>query len=178
MIDPLQRRQLAGMALFALIALALLLVRLLPINPGVIHWPGPDLTLCLTFVWLLRRPEQLPVTLIAAVFLVEDIVLMRPPGLWTAIVILGTEAARVREPRWREHPFMVEWGRVVVLFAVMILANRFIQAVAFVQLPSFGQVFMQFAATGLAYPFVALATRRLLGLRRLTIGEAEIMRNR
>ena len=178
MIDPLKRRQLMGMVLFALIALVLLLVRLLPISPGAIPLPGPDLTLCLAFVWVLRRPEQVPVLLIAAVFMVEDIVLMRPPGLWTAVVVLGTEAARLREPRWREHPFMVEWGRVVLVFALMMLANRFMQAVAFLDLPSFGQVFLQFLATAFAYPFVALATRWLLGLRRLAIAEAEIMRHR
>src|SRR5690606_8936180 len=115
---------------------------LLPLSPGSITWPGPDLMLAVTLVWVLRRPEQLPVLLIAAVFFIEDMLMMRPPGLWTALVIVATEAARHREHRWRELPFMVEWLRVALLIALIVLANRFTMAVFFVQLPSLGQVIL------------------------------------
>lgn len=178
MIDGMGRRKLAGMVLFALIALAFLLIRLLPLSPGTIRWPGPDLTLCLAFIWILRRPEQIPVLLIAAVFLIEDLLLMRPPGLWSAIVILGSEAARMREPRWREQPFVVEWFRVTFLIALMMFAYRFAMALFFIPRPPFGQAILQLIATAIAYPGVTLAARWLLGLTRLGITESEIMRQR
>jgi len=42
-------------------------VRILPLStePGSV--PGPDVVLCLTFAWVLRRPEYVPALLIAAV---------------------------------------------------------------------------------------------------------------
>ncbi len=178
MIDPVRNRQIVGALLYALVALVILLVRLLPVHPGTINWSGPNLTLCLTFAWILRRPEQLPALIIAAVFLLEDILLMRPLGLWAALAVLATEAARVREPRWREHPFMIEWMRVIILIALMMLAYRIAMAVVFLPLPSFGQMFAELLATSIAYPVVVLAARWFLGVRRLDITEAEMMRHR
>lgn len=178
MIEQARNARLAGMLRYTLIALVILLWRLLPLSPGAIRWPGPDLLLCLTFVWILRRPDQVPALLIAVVFLIEDIILMRPIGLGAAIVVLGSEAARLREHRWREHPFMVEWLRVSILFALMMVCYRFAQSLFFLPLPALGQVMLQLIATAAAYPAVTLAGRWFLGLNRLDITEAEIMRHR
>lgn len=178
MIDPLRSRRILGMTVFGLIALAFLLLRLLPLSPGATPWPGPDLMLCLTFVWLLRRPDQMPALLIAAVFLIEDIILLRPFGLWTAIIVIGAEFARSHDIRWRDQPFLLEWLRVATLFAVLVLAHRFVMALAFVPLPSLGQVILRLLATVFCYPLVVLAARWLLGLKRLDIAEAEMMRHR
>lgn len=178
MIERVRHRRYVGMVLYTLVMLAILLIRLLPLTPGSIAWPGPDLMLCLTLVWVLRRPEQVPVLLIAAVFFVEDMLMMRPLGLWTAIVVLATEAARHREHRWRELPFMIEWLRVAVLIALIVLANRFAMALFFVQIPSLGQVILQYLATIIAYPVVVVVSRWTLGLRRVDYIEAEIMRHR
>lgn len=166
MIESQRRQQLFGQALYVALFLTVLFSRLLPLNPGRAIWPGPDLVLCMTIGWVLCRPDQVPVLTIAALFLIEDIVLLRPPGLWTAIVVMGTEAARTREARWRELPFMVEWLRVTTLIAMMMLAYRFAQALFFVPLPPLGQVVMQFTATVAAYPLVAGLLRWPLGLRR------------
>ncbi|WP_312530186.1 rod shape-determining protein MreD [Paracoccus sp. (in: a-proteobacteria)] len=178
MIERVRHRRYVGMVLYALVMLVILLVRLLPLSPGSITWPGPDLMLAVTLVWVLRRPEQLPVLLIAAVFFIEDMLMMRPPGLWTALVIVATEAARHREHRWRELPFMVEWLRVALLIALIVLANRFTMAIFFVQLPSLGQVILQYIATVMSYPIVVALARWTLGLRRVDYIEAEIMRHR
>lgn len=178
MIDQVRNGRYTQMALYALLVLALLLLRLLPLSPGATRWPGPDLTLCLTFVWVLRRPDQIPALLIAVVFLVEDLMLLRPIGLWAAFVVLASEAARIREQRWREQSFMIEWFRVSILIALMMFGYRIALAIFFLPLPSFGQMMMQLIATVMAYPVVALAARWILGLTRLDITEAEIMRHR
>ena len=176
--ESARHRRYVGMVLYALVMLVLLLVRLLPLRPGSIAWPGPDLMLCITLAWVLRRPEQVPALLIACVFFIEDMLMMRPLGLWTAIVILASEAARAREPRWRELPFMVEWLRVAILIAMIVLANRFASALFFLDLPSLGQIILQSLATIMAYPAVVLFTRWGLGLRRADYIEAKIMRQR
>ena len=166
MIDPLRRQRMLGQALFILLFLAILFWRLVPLAPGRVLWPGPDLSLCLVMVWVLRRPEQVPVLTIGLIFLVEDIMLLRPIGLWAAVVVLGTETARKREASWRELPFMVEWLRVAILMALMMVGYRFLMAMFFLPLPSLGQVIMQYIATVAAYPLVSGLAGWLFGLPR------------
>lgn len=109
MIEGPGRQALIGSAVFALCMALLLFLRLLPLSSGMVGWPGPDIAVCLVFAWVLRRPDQLAAPVIVAAFLVEDIFLLRPLGLWTALVLIATEAARLREHRWREQAFMIEW---------------------------------------------------------------------
>jgi hypothetical protein len=58
--------------------------------------------------------------------LVEDLILMRPPGLWTAIVVLATEFLRSRTALTRELNFVVEWLLVSGLMVGMLLAYRLV----------------------------------------------------
>ncbi|MTH77542.1 rod shape-determining protein MreD [Paracoccus aestuariivivens] len=166
MIEQARRNRLAGQILFVLLFLAILFLRLMPLNPGRVVWPGPDLAMCLTLAWTLRRPEQAPVLVIALLFLLEDILLLRPLGLWAAVVVMGTEAARRREQHWRELPFMIEWLRVATLMAMMMLTYRFALALFFLPRPPLGQAILQFIATTAAYPLVVGLMRWPLGLRR------------
>ncbi|RCW83401.1 rod shape-determining protein MreD [Paracoccus lutimaris] len=166
MIEPLRRQRMLGQALFVLLFLAILFWRLVPMAPGRVFWPGPDLSLCLAMVWVLRRPDQVPVLTIGLIFLIEDIILLRPIGLWAAVMVIGTEAARKREAGWRELPFMVEWLRVAILMAVMMAGYRFPMAVFFLPLPPLGQVILQYIATIAAYPLVAGLAGWLFGLPR------------
>ncbi len=71
--------------------------------------PGPDILICVIMAWIVRRPDFLPMPLILFVILLEDLILMRPPGLWTAIVIVATEFLRGRVALTRELSFVVEW---------------------------------------------------------------------
>ncbi len=175
MIGSPVRRRLVGQSLYVGLVLMSLFLRLLPIDPGRVGWPGPDLILCLTLAWVLRRPDQVPVLIIAAAVLVEDVLLLRPIGLWAAVVVLGSEAARRREPRWREHPFVVEWLRVALLMAAMMLGMRAVMALFLLPLPPLGQVTLHLLATIAAYPPVVLAAQ-WLGLRRAAPGEQDAMR--
>lgn len=175
MIDGVKRSMILGGMAFCLCMAVLLFIRLLPIA-GIGRLPGPDIAMCLAFVWVLRRPDQIPAVLIVLIFLVEDVMLFRPLGLWSVIMLLGTEAARSREGRWRDQLFVLEWLRVSVLMGVMILGYRFVQFLFLLPVPSLGQVLLQYIATVMAYPLVAIAARLLFGLRRISPVEAEMMR--
>lgn len=175
MIAGATRRRLAGLAVYAAIAVLLLFLRLLPLAPGRVPWPGPDLILCLTLAWVLRRPDQVPALLVAAVVLAEDLLLTRPIGLWAAVMVVGSEVARAREARWRAQPFVVEWFRVAVLMALMMLAARLAMLVVLLPVPPLGQVVLQWLASCAAYPLVVLAGAMLMGLRRAAPGRAEGM---
>lgn len=167
---------LAGTVLFCAAMAVLLFLRLLPLSAGAVRLPGPDLGLCLVLAWVQRRPDQLAAPVIVLVFAVQDIILFHPLGLWPAIVLLGTEAARLREARWRDAPFMVEWLRVAVLIGMMLLTYRIVQVLFMMPVPALGQVILHYIATVAAYPLVVLAARVLVGLRRISPVEAEQMR--
>lgn len=168
LMPSLWRRVLFGPVLYLLVASILLFLRLVPVFPGsTTAWPGPDLLLLFTLVWVMRRPEQVPAPVIALAGMVEDLVLLRPPGLWAAILLVGAETLRRRDEHWREQVFMLEWLRMAFLIMMMMLANRVIMVVFLLPVPPLGMVVMQLVATIAAYPLIVLFGRVILGLRRM-----------
>ena len=159
--------------LFLALAALSLFVRLLPLGNVPSVWPGIDLLLCLTFAWVLRRPDYVPALLILLVFLVEDMLTLRPPGLWAAIVVLGTEFLRNREPLTRELPFALEWAMVAAVALGMMLVNRMVLAITVTPQPGFATSFLQSVLTILAYPAIVGFSRLLFGLRKSATGEVD-----
>jgi rod shape-determining protein MreD len=158
---------------FVVIALILLFLRLLPMGSQAGSWPGPDLLVCLTLVWVMRRPDYLPVLLIACVFLVEDMILLRPPGLWTAIMLLATEFLRSRSALTRELNFAVEWLLVAGLMVAMLLAYRVMFTISLLPQPGFGFALVQTIWSVLCYPLVVMASTLALDLRKPAMGEVD-----
>ena len=52
---------------------------------------GPDLLIAFALAWSLRRPEYVPTLLLAILFLLGDLLLQRPPGLWALLALLACE---------------------------------------------------------------------------------------
>lgn len=178
MVDPIATQRLAHRALFIAIVAVILFIRLLPLAPGTGGIPGPDLILCLALAWVLRRPEYSPALLIVAVFLLQDLMFLRPPGLWTLIVLLATEFLRSREVAWRDLPFVLEWLVVGGVLAAMLLANRAVLAMVMVPQAALGQELLQLLSTLAAYPLVVVASRLAFGLRRAAPGEVDALGHR
>jgi rod shape-determining protein MreD len=160
-------------ALFLGLALVLLFIRLLPLGnePGAL--PGPDLLICLIMAWIVRRPDFLPMPLILVVILVEDLILMRPPGLWTALVVIATEFLRSRIQLTRELNFLVEWLLISGVMLGMMLAYRLALAIAFVPQAPFGFVVVQALWSIGLYPLVVALSRLALDLRKPATGEID-----
>lgn len=159
--------------LYLTLALVLLFLRLLPLGDAAGHFPGPDLLLCLTIAWAMRRPDYVPVGLIVGVTLVEDLILMRPPGLWTALMVLATEFLRSRNALTRELNFAVDWLLAGGLMLGMLIAYRFVFALAFLPQPPFGFAVVQMIWSILAYPLVVAASRLVFDLRKPATGEVD-----
>lgn len=168
-------RWLFSMALIV-IAAVVLFARLLPIDltPGRV--PGPDILLAFTFAWVLRRPDYVPVLLVAILFFLMDMLLMRVPGVWPLMVVAGSEFLRRREPGLREQHFLVEWGMVIMTLLVMLIGQRLLLTVFFVDQVPFGRVFMQFISTAVAYPLIVFVSVFLLGVEKLQPGDDAIAR--
>ncbi len=161
----LQAMALGGFG-FAALAAGLVLVKLLPLGSGTDGWPAPDLLMCLLVAWMIRRPDLLPMPLVAVVFLWADLMLMRPPGLWAAFAVLAGEWLRRRQRGLRAAPLLAEPGLLAGLMVAMVLAHWAVLAVLFVDQPRLGWQLLQVPVTVLAYPVVAVVLQAGLGLRR------------
>ncbi len=178
MIDPVATRLWLYRGAYVAAAVAVMFLRLLPIGPGAGTWPGPDLLLCLTLAWATRRPDQLPAGLIAAVFLAEDLLAMRPPGLWAGLVVLACEFLRARAALTRELVFLVEWFLVGLVVLALLAANRLLLALAMLDQTAFGPAFAQAAMTILCYPLAVGVLRLALDLRKPSAGEVDALGRR
>lgn len=178
MVDPITARRWIYRAMFVGLAAVLLFTRLLPLSTMPTSWPGPDVLLCLAFVWVLRRPDFLPVMVIAGIFLIEDMLLMRPPGLWTLFVLFATEFLRDRSSQTRDLPFLVEWAMVSGVMLAMLLSYRLTLALFMVPQTGLGLTLMQLLASVAAYPLVVALSHRVLRLRWVIPGEVEAQGHR
>jgi rod shape-determining protein MreD len=155
----------AGHALlFAALAALVMLVKLLPLETGAEGLPAPDLLLCLVLAWVVRRPDLLPVLLVAALFFLADMMLMRPPGLWAGLVVLASEWLRRRQRPLRAMPFVVECALVGGVITAMIVAHWAVLSVLFVQQPTLGQQLLGMPVTLAAYPLVVGVLHYGLGI--------------
>ena len=178
MVESLATRRLIWRVAFVTLAALVAFVQLLPLGSGAGGLPGPDLLSLLAIVWVLRRPDYVPVLLIAIVMLLGDFLFMRPPGLWAAITVLGTEFLRVREQGMRDLPFFVEWGLVASVLLAMTLGEALVLLILVVPQPPLGLTLIQLILTVIAYPLVVGLTTLVFGLRRAAPGDVDDMGRR
>lgn len=178
MVDPVSRHRLAYRLLFVGLAALVLFVRILPLGAVPARVPGPDLILCGTIAWVLRRPDYAPAGLIAAVFLMEDILAMRAPGLWPAVVMMGTEFLRSREASFRDLPFALEWVIAGALIVAMTVIHGLVLAAFLVPQAPAGLTASQTVVTILAYPGVVFLAHFVFGLRKAAPGQVDAFGHR
>lgn len=178
MADAIITRRWRYRVLFFVACGVIMFFQLLPIDIGPGGLPGPDWMLLLGCAFVTRRPDYVPVWLAAVVYLLADVMFLRPLGLWAAITVLGLEFLRARQAVSRELPFMVEWVMLGGVIVAMTLANALILAVFVVSQPPLGLSLIQMIATILAYPLVVLFSSKVLGLRKMAPGEVDQLGHR
>jgi rod shape-determining protein MreD len=171
MTDRTALRRLSGPLIFTALCLGWLFVQLLPLGLAPGGWPGPDLMLALAMAWIIRRPEDLPVWLLAGLFLTADLLLMRPPGLWAALVLLALEALRRRQTRLRAMPLSGEFAMVAALIGGLTLANWAMLTLLLVEQPGLPAQLAQALSTLAVYPLVVGALHFGLDLRKRPVQE-------
>ena len=157
--------------LYLLLALAILFWNLLPLSTLPPSWAGPDLLIALTFAWALRRPEFVPVLLIAFVAFLADLLLQRPPGLMAFLVVLGAEQLKTRAIGLRDASFAGEWAAAGLVVIAVFLLNRVTLALFVVDQAPLGLMLIQMIATILIYPVVVLISHLFRGVRKLAPGD-------
>ena len=159
--------------LFGVLAVALITLKLLPLNLSGGGVPAPDLLTALAFAWIVRQPATVPLGLMIGVFLLADFLLQRPPGLWTLLVILACESLRRRRLTMTEFPFLVEWGAVSVAIVGIVVANRIILWLLLVDLDPLGLSLTYGLVTIAVYPLAVAVSKFVFGLRKLGPAELE-----
>lgn len=178
MAEAQTTRSWGGRVGFALLAAAILLAQLLPLSTQPPQWAPPDWLLLITLVWVIRRPDLAPVSLIAVIFFISDILLMRPPGLLSALVVFASEILRRRSANLRALSFPVEWIAATSAIVGLTLAYRVILFMMVLPRPPVMLTFSQTATTVIAYPLVVLAAYLLFGISRPAQGEVDILGKR
>ncbi len=176
MVEPRTLRRAGFRAMFLAIAGLVIFVRLLPVDIGGSHIPTPDIVLLLIFAWVVRRPDYVPVAMLAGLALFADVVFVRPLGLWALLTVLGSEVLRRRSRGPAVLSFPLEWLLVAATLLAMCLAQIVILGIALVPQPPIGAQALHFLVSVLAYPLVAAATIYGSGVRRPGRTEREAAR--
>jgi rod shape-determining protein MreD len=168
----------SGRITYLLLAVVLIVAPLLPLNTVPRAYATPDVLLAATAAWAARRPDTLPALMIVSVFLLTDFLFQRPPGLFTALVLLLTEWLRRRSTRIRKGSFPGEWLTVGTGMAIVVLANHMVLAVMVTTHAPIGLTLIQLLLTIALYPVIAGVAHLALGLRRPAQGEVDALGHR
>ncbi|MBW7923064.1 MAG: rod shape-determining protein MreD [Rubellimicrobium sp.] len=175
MAEAVDRRPWPGRVLWVLLFVALVMVALMPFDTMPPVRAGPDLLLAITLLWVMRRPDLVPMPVIAVSWFIADFLLQRPPGLMTAFVLIATEALRRRNTGLRALPLVLEWLTASAVIIAVTLGYRIVLALLVTSQAPLGLSLMQMAMTILAWPVVALVARFVFGITRPAPGEVDAL---
>lgn len=159
--------------MFVILAMLLIFSKLMPLDFQPQVWAGPDMLVALTFAWALRRPEFVPALSVALIILLADLLFLRPPGLWAALMVIGTQALKNRARTLRDQPFMMEWLAVAGIFLAISLANRLVLAVLMIPQAPLGLTVIHVVMTLICYPVVVIISQWVFGVRKAAPGDLD-----
>lgn len=154
-----------GSALFLSLGFFSILAAMLPLGLSADSLIMPDLFFCMTFYWVVRSAKTAPITLIFGIVFFADVMLARPLGLWTLIVVLAMEFTRYQRFPIREQMFIVEWILFALLFGVSLLINALLLMLSFSSTPDLDLSVQFFGMTVLTYPLVMLVLHYIFRIR-------------
>jgi len=127
------------------------------------------------FAWVLRRPNFVPVLLVAVPLFLDDMIYMRAPGLWAGLSVIGLEFLRSRAQYFRDLPFLFEWAMVSGVIFSVVVANRLISTIFVITQPSIYLDAGYLAITVAVYPLIVMISSQILGVRQAAPGQVDEM---
>ncbi len=165
-------------AAFALLCILILFAHLLPLDTLPRSWGSPDLMMAMCFAWAVRRPDFVPVVLVAAVFLLADVLLLRGPGFWAALVVIASEYLRAHAVSLRDVPFPFEFATVAGAMAICFVVYRIGLSILFVEQAQLSIFLTQALSTILIYPIVVAVSHFVLGVRKTSASDVNTLTGR
>lgn len=178
MADLVVRRPWPGRIVWIALFLVLTMIALLPFGATPAVWAGPDLLLVITLLWVMRRPELAPMPIIVILWFLTDLLLQRPPGLMTALVLLVSESLRRRNAALRALPPVLEWIAASAAIIAVTLAYRVVLALLLTSQAPLGLSLMRMVMTMLAWPVAAIIAHFIFGIARPAPGEVDALGKR
>ena len=134
------------------IGLLIIFFQILPLQTIPQTWSGPNVLLVFFAAIVSKRPEFTSSFLIASIFLIEDFFLMRPPGLMSALTVLGFYFLRRKFQNREVNSFIFGWGSVATWFSIILLLYYFISVLLFIPSAGFKLTLMELLMTLALYP--------------------------
>ncbi|MDG1068761.1 MAG: rod shape-determining protein MreD [Sulfitobacter sp.] len=163
---------------FMLLTVLILFFQLLPLETTPRIWAGPDLLLCFAMAWSMRRHEYVPPLALALAFLLADLLLQRPPGLWAMFALMACENLKSRGRSLRDANFAAEWITVGLIIMVITVFERLVLGLVLVDLPLLTLTLSELGMTLLFYPLVVAITHFLMGVRKTAPGDLDALGQR
>lgn len=153
------------MLVLSSLCLGLTLFHLIPLGIGSGARVLPDAMLALLACWSVRRPQDLPLVLLAGLLLMADFLLARPVGLWALMSLLILEVLGGQREAMRDRSFVFEWGSFALALAAGLMLQSLILQLALVERPAGTLTLRMFAVTVAAYPVVTVLLHYVLRVR-------------
>ena len=147
---------------YLLIVMLLVLFKTMPIHTSTDQFAMPDIPLVITFVWVVRRPDVMGPILITLAFIFADMILQRPPGLWTLIVLCGSMFLRSRTIYFKEVIFFYEWLMIAIVVIFCFTAHQFLLLLTFLPTHNLAVLVKQALLTIMLYPVFIWLSRSML----------------
>lgn len=173
MADASSSKVWIGRSVFVILTVGIIFAQILPLDTRPTVWAPPDWLLAVTLVWVARRPDFAPVWIVAAIFLLADLLFQRPPGLWAAMVVILTEMLRARTARIREMPFAMAWGWMAMGVVAITIINRVVQTLVMSVQAPLALSLIQMVMTIIFIPLVVLIAQFIFGVSRPTLGQVD-----
>ncbi len=150
--------------IFVGLCAVVILFHTLPLPDNASRWPPPDFIMALAFAWTLRRPEVMSPLMVGGMVLLADLLLMRPPGLWALLVVLGCVYLNIRQKDLSQVMFGIDWAYAGGVMVAVYAAYFLLQFPLFLPTMSAGTLALQALFTILIYPLVAFVSVRIFGI--------------
>ena len=147
---------------YLLIVMLMVLFQTMPIHTSIDQFAMPDIPLVITFAWVMRRPDVMDPILITIAFLFADMILQRPPGLWTVIALCGSMFLRSRTIYFKEAIFFYEWLMIAIVVIFCFTAHQFLLLLTFLPTHDLALLVKQALFTIMLYPIFIWLSRSML----------------
>tara|TARA_B100001287_G_scaffold195429_1_gene165302 strand:+ start:1877 stop:2392 length:516 start_codon:yes stop_codon:yes gene_type:complete len=145
-------RSFAHQVIYFCIGLLIIFFQILPLQTTPQTWSGPNILLVFFAANVSKRPEFTSSFLIASIFLIEDFFLMRPPGLMSALTVLGFYFLKRKFQNQEVNSFIFGWGSVAACLTIILLLYYFISVLLFIPSAGFKLTLMELLMTLALYP--------------------------
>ena len=138
------------------IGLLIIFFQILPLQTIPQTWSGPNVLLVFFAAIVSKRPEFTSSLLIASIFLIEDFFLMRPPGLMSALTVLGFNFLKRKFQNQEVNSFIFGWGNVTTCLTIILLLYYFISVLLFIPSAGIKLTLMELLMTLAIYPIFSV----------------------